>query len=291
MNIGKQMPHEKRAPENGERLIRAHALVVDVLDALLVAETDALDAAIEAALAEIGSFAAVDRAYVFVARQDQAAFDNTHEWVADGIAPMIDELQGQPADLFAPLHDAFLRGEEVQIPDVTRLEDDNPLKPELEMQEIRSVLAVPMLDEGSVFGFVGFDAVRAPRVFLDEEVRLLKSVARLVGVRLKRRRAELSAAQAQMQEREARDRLEATLNVLPGLILELDAAGRAKYVAEMAKKRADLQAKIRNLSAARDKYVATERARLAAEAPEDAAAAAAPLADAVIEAVQNQTGP
>jgi len=226
LNIGKQMPHETRAPENGERLIRAHALVVDVLDALLVAETDALDAAIEAALAEIGSFAAVDRAYVFVARQDQAAFDNTHEWVADGIAPMIDELQGQPADLFAPLHDAFLRGEEVQIPDVTRLEDDNPLKPEFEMQEIRSVLAVPMLDEGSVFGFVGFDAVRAPRVFLDEEVRLLKSVARLVGVRLKRRRAELSAAQAQMQEREARDRLEATLNVLPGLILELDAAGR-----------------------------------------------------------------
>jgi len=78
---------------------------------------------------------------------------------------------------------------------------------------------------------------------------------------------------------------------LPEAMRELDAAGRAKYVAEMAKKRADLQAKIRNLSAARDKYVATERARLAAEAPEDAAAAAAPLADAVIEAVQNQAGP
>ena len=76
---------------------------------------------------------------------------------------------------------------------------------------------------------------------------------------------------------------------LPEAMRALDGPARVKYVAEMAKKRAAIQAEIRKLSDARDAYLAKERKRLAAEAPAEARAAAAPLAEAVGKAIKAQT--
>jgi von Willebrand factor type A domain len=78
---------------------------------------------------------------------------------------------------------------------------------------------------------------------------------------------------------------------LPEAMKSLDGPARARYVAKMAKKRESIQAKIRKLSDARDSYLAKERKRLAAEAPAAASAAAAPLAEAVRDAIQAQTSP
>ncbi|MHB8897326.1 MAG: vWA domain-containing protein [Thermoguttaceae bacterium] len=78
---------------------------------------------------------------------------------------------------------------------------------------------------------------------------------------------------------------------LPEAMQSMDGPARAGYVAEMAKKRQTLQAKIRQLSQDRDAYVAKERARLEAESPAKAAAAAAPLAEAVRDAIQAQAAP
>lgn len=78
---------------------------------------------------------------------------------------------------------------------------------------------------------------------------------------------------------------------LPEAMKSLDGPARAKYVAEMAKKRESIQAKIRSLTDARDTYLAKERKRLAAEAPAEARAAAAPLAEAVRDAIKAQTSP
>ena len=78
---------------------------------------------------------------------------------------------------------------------------------------------------------------------------------------------------------------------LPEAMKSLDGPARTKYVAEMAEKRESIQAKIRGLTDARDAYLAKERKRLAAEAPAEAHAAAAPLAEAVRDAIRAQTSP
>ena len=59
-------------------------------------------------------------------------------------------------------------------------------------------------------------------------------------------------------------------------------------VIKMGRKRKQIQAQIRRLSAMRDQFVARERARLAAEAPAEAADAAEPLADAIEAAIDAQ---
>jgi len=75
---------------------------------------------------------------------------------------------------------------------------------------------------------------------------------------------------------------------LPRVMQAMSPAKRQAYLAGIAQKRKAIQARIQKLSASRDAYVAKERVRLAAEAPADAAAAAAPLAEAIEAAIQVQ---
>lgn len=163
-----------------DRLTRAQAAAVEITNDLLRAPSDGVDAAIDMALARTGALAGSDRTYVFHLRPPDR-LDNSHEWTAPGIAPMIAELQDMPVDLMAPWHPAFDADREVYIPDVAALPVGNPIRAVLEMQEIRSLLAVPMRQDGRLTGLVGHDAVRAPRSFLPGEIFLLRSVANAIN--------------------------------------------------------------------------------------------------------------
>jgi len=75
---------------------------------------------------------------------------------------------------------------------------------------------------------------------------------------------------------------------LPQLMQTMSPAEQRAHLVKISAKRKDLQARIRKLSTVRDGYVAKERKRLAAEAPAEAAAAEAPLADAIHAAIVDQ---
>ncbi|SIS55709.1 PAS domain S-box protein [Phaeovulum vinaykumarii] len=213
-----------------DRLTRAQEVVVEIIDELLRAPLDQADAAIDRALARLGRYCEADRAYVFRQRPDAPLLDNSHEWVAEGIAPMIDELQGVPSDLTASWMAAFAREDPVQITDVSAMPDDAPEKEILQMQGIRSLLAVPMREQGRFAGFVGYDMVRRHHVFLPGEVHLLKSVANVIGTILSRAAAEAEIARAQVALVAERQRLRATLDAMPDLVLELGPDGRFSSV-------------------------------------------------------------
>lgn len=199
--------------------------IVEITNDLLNAPTDAIGRAIETALDRTGRLAGSDRTYVFRLRPPDR-LDNTHEWAAPGIEPMIAHLQDMPDSLLDDWLPEITAGQAVAIPEVAAMSADSPLKPVLEMQSIRSLLAVPMRRNGQVAGFVGYDAVRSHRRFLPAEIELLQSVANAISVVLDRADAERAAALAQEDVLAERDRLRATLSALPDLVLELDADGR-----------------------------------------------------------------
>lgn len=215
-----------------ETLSRAYARmaawqgnIVDITDELLRVDAGTIDGAIDLALARTGALAGSDRTYVFRTRPPDR-LDNTHEWVAPGIAPMIDELQDMPIELLDEWRGDLEHGRPVYIPDVDALPEDSEVRPVLKMQGIRSLLAVPMSRDGVLTGFVGYDAVREHRAFLPTEIQLLKSVANAIGVVIERKIAEARVDEASNRLREERDRLRTTLAAIPDLVLELDAEGR-----------------------------------------------------------------
>jgi PAS domain S-box-containing protein len=207
------------------RIAEWHGKILDVTNALLDVGRDSAQAAITDALASTGSLAQSDRTYVFRLR-DPGRLDNTHEWAAPGVEPMIDKLQDLPVEIMDEWKSRLEAGQAIEIPDVTALPPDSAVREVLLLQGIKSLHAVPMMRDGKLAGFVGYDAVRQHRSFLQLEIQLLKSVATAINMVMDRAAAEEAAEKARAGLQSERDRLQATLAVIPELVLELDVAGR-----------------------------------------------------------------
>lgn len=173
------------------RRIAFERLVSRISSDLIPARPEALDAALQRALGEIGAFARSDRSYVFQINPERTLLSNTHEWCAPGIRSEMELLQDIPFDARLLFTRTIEAGDIVDFADVAALpaeaEIDRLL---LQAQDIQSVLAVPMVSEGKVLGFVGLDAVREQRQWSGDEKALMMLIASAFAAALGRRRAD-----------------------------------------------------------------------------------------------------
>lgn len=207
MTVENQEDAELHTAES--RLTEIQALVVALIHRLLSVGVVDLDDAISDCLSQLGAFACRDRAYVFVS--DGKNVSNTHEWVAPGIAPMIDQLQNLPLEEYSALLEPLNNNEVVLIPDISEYRPGSMEHDLLAAQEIRSLLIVPMLDDAGLFGLVGFDSVADRGDFASGEVYLLRAFADVV-------RAVLSRRTAMMEMRHAQDELAEQRAFLQGIV-------------------------------------------------------------------------
>ena len=204
-----------------DRLTAAQALSVELINDLMSARHADLDAVVTSALGRMGAFCGSDRTYLF-RETSETTISNTHEWCAPGIEPMIALLQDQPAEIAGPWFEVFAHQDHIYIADISTLDPEDEIRQVLEMQGIRSLLAVPLRHDGRFFGFVGYDAVREKRTFLKGEIHLIRSVANVMGTVLMQRDAELRLAASRAEQDMQRQRLRATLSAMPDVLLELD---------------------------------------------------------------------
>lgn len=221
-NAGRTQTQDAGALHNAvERLTAAQALSVELIDDLLSAPHAQLDAAISRALARMGQFCGSDRTYLF-REVSETTISNTHEWCAPGIEPMAELLQDQPLEIAEQWYTAFGNQPEIYIADVSELPEGDEIRTVLEMQEIQSLLAVPLQYQGRVFGFVGYDAVRQKRSFLKGEISLIRSVANVMATTLAKRDVDQRLSRVRAAQELEHQRLQATLNVIPDILLEID---------------------------------------------------------------------
>ncbi len=151
-----------------------------------------LDSAINNSLAELGEFIGADRFYIFHYNRKQNTFSNTHEWCAKGISQQIHLLQNLPINDLKEWAALMDLGKTLHVPDVSELPKGNGLRIFLEQQEIKSVISVPIMENGICSGFIGLDAVRNKHIFSEPEQMLLTVFAEmLVNVKSRSRTLEL----------------------------------------------------------------------------------------------------
>ena len=129
---------------------------------------------------------ACDRAYIFeFSRSDQ--LNNTYEWCAPGVRPVIDMLQDVSLEIYAPLWlPRFLQHEYVMIPDLEAYAAiDPPMYRLLKKQDIHTLLAAPIYLEKKFMGFVGVD--NPPPDFMMPVVTLFQLLTSIIGVFLRHR--------------------------------------------------------------------------------------------------------
>ncbi len=157
---------------------------------------------IDYALGELGRFIGADRAYIFEYDWQSRVAQNTFEWCAEGIPPQIDNLQAVPLEVIPAWVQTHQRGQVMLVEDVSALAPQDPLREVLEPQEVKSLIALPMMSDGDCLGFVGFDSVKERRTYSDDAQKLLFVFALMLVNLNKRNRtqeeltAALQAAQA-----------------------------------------------------------------------------------------------
>ncbi len=106
----------------------------------------------------IGNYYKAGRTYLFEFDSEAQTTSNTYEWVAEGVSAEIDNLQNVPMEAALPFLDMFAERGMFYITDLDAdLSEDSSTYQILEAQGIHSLLAVPVIKDGVVTGFLGVD--------------------------------------------------------------------------------------------------------------------------------------
>lgn len=165
-----------------------------------------VESAIQESLGELGRFVNADRVYIFNYDFKNQVCNNTHEWCEEGIEPQISELQGVPIDVIPWWTEAHFQNKTLFIPDVFELPEDDGVRHILEPQDIKSLMTLPMFNNGELTGFLGFDSVKEHHFYTEKEEVLLQVFSDMLVNVSNRKKLELELIRAKNRAEES-DRL------------------------------------------------------------------------------------
>jgi PAS domain S-box-containing protein len=154
-------------------------LIMEVATEFIDVQQNDLQQLINNTLARLGNFMEVDRVYIFDYNHEQQTTSNTFEWVAEGVEPEIDNLQDIPFEYVPVWVETHFKGANIEVENTSMLPDGG-FKELLLEQNIKSLIALPMMLDGVCIGFVGLDSVKDFRRFYEDEKVLLNLLARML---------------------------------------------------------------------------------------------------------------
>ncbi len=162
-------------------VFQALALSTDIL-----IPSEDIGAGLQTALALLGQAAEVSRVYLFNSSRSMEGKIILHyhlEWCNQSIQAFIDDpdLQNFPLEEYAPEAVSTLLGNDVYIVNTLELPDD-VIRQTLEMQNILSMVHVPIFVNQDFWGIIGFDECMQQRTWSGPEVAALRFAAKSLGM-------------------------------------------------------------------------------------------------------------
>lgn len=162
-------------------------LLISISNTYINAPIDYFDDTINHSLLEMGEFVNADRSYIFDYDWERNVCINTYEWCAEGISAQIDNLQDVPLSYLPFWVETHKNNLPMYVDNVLELDIESGLRQIIEPQGIKSLLTIPMMNDGECVGFVGFDSVKEIHKYSDKEKVLLQVFAQMI-VNLKNRK-------------------------------------------------------------------------------------------------------
>ena len=165
-------------------------LIMNIATQFINSPIESLESSINQSLKDIGQFVNADRSYIFDYNREKQTSSNLYEWCRDGITPQIDNLQDVSFDDLPQWIEKHFAGESMDIPIVEDLPREK-LRELLEVQDIKSLFALPLMKEGNCIGFIGFDSVNNHYTYTERDKKILTLFAEmLVNVTIRRENLE-----------------------------------------------------------------------------------------------------
>lgn len=175
-----------------DQQLQLQDLLINISSTYINIDFDQVEYTIDKSLQELGKFVGADRAYIFDYDFESNTTSNTYEWCEDGATPEINNLQNIPLDFMPQWVEKHRQGLPFYIPDMELLPEEGPesLRGILEPQGIKSLITIPMISNGKLIGFVGFDSVRDKHEYSEKEMKLLSLFAQMLINIFERKRKE-----------------------------------------------------------------------------------------------------
>lgn len=178
---------------NEENLVLSNMIALrktmsDVLTLLLRSDQDAV---IDQALFLILKFFDADRVYIGNFDEKNNMVDFTHEVTSEGVISMREDLLRQLSERDIPWWMQNMKdGEDMVISDVSQLPPEAAKEQHLlQLQDIKSLLVLPVFYEGKVNGFIGLDSVKAYRMWTVFDIENLRMLTNIISIAIERERA------------------------------------------------------------------------------------------------------
>ena len=143
------------------------------------------DDSLDVILSYLGKILKADRVYIFE-KNARGNDDNTYEWAREGVSEEKENLQDVPAEVCANWYQDFSEGKITIIKDLEDIKNQIQLLYEvLKVQNISSIVTVPLFEDGVPIGFYGVD--NPPEDMLDYTVNLLQMMGYFVLALLRQR--------------------------------------------------------------------------------------------------------
>ena len=197
--------------KQAERIIHHKAeserLVADISDKFARMASGELDETINFALQKAGSFIGVDVCRLFLLDEQGVRLTNTHEWCAPGIPSRLHLMLNAPFyQDYTWWHQQLLAYKVIHMASLDELPPDmDGFLKDLRQRGVQSLVAVPLIRGSKLLGEIGFDVVRQPKTWTQDDIRLLRIVSEMIVSVLERERiaAALKAERNLLEERVA----------------------------------------------------------------------------------------
>ena len=179
-----------------------------------------------------------DRTYIFEIDREHKIQSCIYEATAEGISQELDFLQDVPWD------DSLWWDRQISEKRSIILNTLDDMPPEakvyrdtLEVQDIKSVMVVPLLSKDKVWGYMGIDMVRTHRNWSNIDHQWFSSLGNIISICLQLRKAELQAK----EDRRALDHSEKILrNIYKNLPVGIELYDKDGYLVDMNDKELEI---------------------------------------------------
>jgi PAS domain-containing protein len=228
MSIVRDITDRKNIEESLHYQLDFEKLVAHISSAFVNAPAGDLNSPILYALKRSGQFFGADRSCVFRFSEDGQYMSIIHEWCAPGISSQIERNQNLPVANTPWWMDQLLKNDYVLVPDVEALPPEaHKDRDDFRIEEIKSLLTLPLIREGLIVGFFGFDAVLEKRTWSEKQISLLTIIAEIIA-------GALSKHDAEEKLKESEERYREILATIEEGYYEADLQGRITYCNDAA---------------------------------------------------------
>ncbi|QMW04906.1 sensor histidine kinase [Spirosoma foliorum] len=172
---------QKQSEYDLQRRLYMESLISTVANRFVTLKSDEANNYIVEALEIISEYVDAERASVFMYSDDYQEGRCVHEWCAPGHQSRKDKIQTRPRECFDWMRPKLEKGEMIRLQIDELTTEQAQEKTFFDFISVRSMIAIPLIQDRKTQGFIGFYTISKPPVWDQNDVLLLGTFSTLIA--------------------------------------------------------------------------------------------------------------